>query len=204
MMMDRAQNPDRHLTPDEVELFTLGLPARPRSAETHLAACLECRSEVESLQALHRALSSLEHFAPAPAFAERVMARVTLPVPWRARAWTLARERWLPVAAALVAVLGATSLTALWLGNQPELSVGGVLELMSREVREFGLQVVMTAGGLLWNSAIVRSMADGIVNIGLEGAILLLSALSLVTISAAAAMARLVQPTPLRIGHTGQ
>lgn len=199
-MTDRAQNPDRHLTPDEVELFTLGFPARPPSAETHLAACPECRREVESLQALHQALSSLQHFAPAPAFAERVMARVTLPVPWRARAWTFARERWLPAAAALVAVVGTAGLTALWLGNQPELSVGGVLELMSREVREFGLQVLITAGGLLWHSAIVRSVADGLVRIGLEGAILLLSALSLVTISAAAAMARLVQPTPLRIG----
>ena len=108
------------------------------------------------------------------------------------------------MAAALVALVGAAGLTALWLGSQPELSVGGVLGLMSREVREFGLQVVMAAGGLLWDSAIVRSVADGIVSIGLEGAILLLSALSLVTISAAAAMARLVQPTPLRIGHAGQ
>lgn len=203
-MTDTAQNPDRHLTPDEVEVFALGLPARPRSAETHLATCLECRSEVESLQALHQALSSLEQLTPAPAFAERVMARVTLPVPWRARAWTVAREHWLPVAAALVAVVGTAGLTALWLGNQPELSVGGVLGLMSREVREFGLQVAMAAGGVLWGSAIVRSVADGIVSIGLEGAILLLSALSLVTISAAAAMARLVQPIPLRIGHPGQ
>jgi hypothetical protein len=35
--------------------------------------------------------------------------------------------------------------------------------------------------------------------IGMEGAILLLSALSLVTISAAGAMMRLMQPAPLRL-----
>ena len=61
------------------------------------------------------------------------------------------------------------------------------------------VKTVMAVGGLLWSSSLIRSVIEAAERIGMEGAILLLSALSLVTISAAGAMMRLMQPAPLRL-----
>lgn len=198
-MRDRPAKPNRHLTPDEVEALALGLPARPRAAEAHLGECVACRREVESLHALDEALSGLAHVAPSPRFAEQVMARVSLRAPWYARAWQVTRERWVALAAASVALVATTGLMAVWLTSQPELSLVGLSGMILGQIRDFSLQVVMAIGSLLWSSPVVRAVIDAAGRIGLEGAILLLAALSLVTISAAGAMMRLMQPAPLRL-----
>jgi hypothetical protein len=198
-MSDRTANLARHLTPDEVETFALGLPARPRAARAHLGRCVECLREVESLRALDEALSDLSQPAPSPRFAEQVMARVSLRAPWYARAWPVTREHWLPLAAASLVLATATSLMALWLTSQPELSLMSLSGLVVQQIRDFSLQVVMAIGSLLWSSSVVRSVIEATGRIGMEGAILLLSALSLVTISAVGAMMRLMQPAPLRL-----
>ena len=198
-MDDRAEKPDRHLTPDQVEAFALNRPARLRGAAAHLGACTECRREVETLQALDAALAGLEQLSPGPNFTDRVMARVRLPIPLHLRAWAVTRQRWMGLAAASIAMVAAATVILLWLANQPEMSVAGLFGLMVQQARDFSLQVVMTIGGALWSSALVRSIVDGASQIGMEGAILLLSALSLVTISAAGAMLRLMQPAPLRL-----
>ena len=198
-MRDTPAKPKRHLTPDEVEAFALGLPARPRAAEAHLGECVACHREVESLHALGEALSGLAHLAPGPRFAEQVMARVSLRAPWYARAWQVTRERWVALAAASVALVATTSLMAVWLTSQPELSLVGLSGMILGQIRDFSLQVVMAIGSLLWSSPVVRAVIDAAGRIGVEGAILLLSALSLITISAAGAMMRLMQPAPLRL-----
>ena len=198
-MDHRAEKPKRHLTPDQVEAFALERPARSRGAYAHLSTCTDCRREVESLRALDSALAGLGELAPGPKFSEQVLARVKLPVPLYVRAWTVTRERWVSLAAASLAVVAAASVMALWLANQPELSVTGLFGLMMQQARDFSLQVVMTIGGALWSSSLIRAVIDGVGRIGVEGAILLLSALSLVTIGAAGAMHRLMQPAPLRL-----
>jgi hypothetical protein len=198
-MDHRAEEPKRHLTPDQVEAFALDHPARLRGADAHLAACTDCRSEVESLRVLAAALAGLGVLDPGSRFAEQVMARVSLPVPLYLRAWAVTRERWITLAAASIAVVAAASVMVLWLANQPEMSVAGLFGLMIQQARDFSLQVVMTIGGALWSSSLIRAVVDGVGRIGMEGAILLASALSLVTISAAGAMLRLMQPAPLRL-----
>lgn len=197
-MRPNTGKPWRHLTSDEVESLALGLAARPRGAEAHLAACQECRREVGSLRALDAALSGLGHLAPSPGFTARVMARVQLGSPWQ-QAWRFARERWISLAAASVALVAATGLMALWLTSQPQLSIGGLTELMLLQARDFSLRVVMGIGGLLWGSSLIRSALEAAGRIGMEGAILVLSAISLVTIGAAGALLQLLRPAPLRL-----
>jgi len=69
------------------------LPSREASsARDHLAACESCDEEVRSWQGLFRILGALGHLAPAPGFAERVMARVRIPAPMPAP-WAVAGER---------------------------------------------------------------------------------------------------------------
>ena len=70
---------DPHLTPDEVELWALGLLGAARTM--HLADCAECLATAERERKLLRDLAQLTRFAPEFGFAERVMAHVRIPTP---------------------------------------------------------------------------------------------------------------------------
>jgi hypothetical protein len=70
---------DPHLTPDEVELWALGLLGTARAM--HLADCAQCLPVAERERKLLRDLAQLPRFAPEFGFADRVMARVRVPTP---------------------------------------------------------------------------------------------------------------------------
>ena len=70
---------DPHLTPDEVELWALGLLGAARTM--HLADCAECLATAARERKLLRDLAQLTRFAPEFGFAERVMAHVRIPTP---------------------------------------------------------------------------------------------------------------------------
>lgn len=79
-----------HLTPDQIERLAF-LTGREDEAPEHgdldacihhLDGCERCRDEVESAKALSRVLRELPEVAPADGFADAVMARTDLPMPW--------------------------------------------------------------------------------------------------------------------------
>jgi hypothetical protein len=76
-MSEQHRNP--HLTPDEIELWALGLLGAARAM--HLADCGECLTTAERERRLLRDLAQLPRFGPEFGFAERVMARVRIPTP---------------------------------------------------------------------------------------------------------------------------
>jgi hypothetical protein len=69
----------QHLTPEEIELWALGL--LPAAREFHLGACADCRAVAERERKLIRELAQLTRFAPEFGFVERVMAKVKIPTP---------------------------------------------------------------------------------------------------------------------------
>ncbi|MGH7606348.1 MAG: hypothetical protein ACREME_03330 [Gemmatimonadales bacterium] len=71
--------PEQHLTTDEIELWAQGL--LPAARAMHLAACSLCHTEGDRERKIILELVQLPHFAPAPGFADRVMARVKVPTP---------------------------------------------------------------------------------------------------------------------------
>jgi hypothetical protein len=74
---------DRHLLPSEIDLLLdgeVGFGTSP--LKTHIRKCPTCRGELEEARATVRALERLPHLAPSPLFAERVLARVNIFVPW--------------------------------------------------------------------------------------------------------------------------
>ena len=79
-----------HLTPDQIERLALrtgrddGTPPAGDLAVSirHLDACERCRDEVDSLRAMARALGELPEIAPSTRFADSVLRRVDLPLPW--------------------------------------------------------------------------------------------------------------------------
>jgi anti-sigma factor RsiW len=83
-----ASAPGHHLPSGRLQDYVDGVLPAPQVAEAlvHLTACELCQKEAEGWGGLFGALAGLERFAPAPGFAQRVMARVNarvpLPAPW--------------------------------------------------------------------------------------------------------------------------
>ena len=78
---------DRHLLPSEIDLLLdgeVGFGTSP--LKTHIRKCPTCRGELDEARATVRALEHLPHLAPSPLFAERVLARVNIFVPWHVAA----------------------------------------------------------------------------------------------------------------------
>lgn len=123
-MSDRLNHPDTERLQAYVET---SLDAGDSAAvESHLVGCLRCRSEVDEYRELFAMLSGLPLLRPSGAFAERVMARVRVSVPWHVRVqeWV---EKLLPrttrgwaVATAILAlpVMAGAGLT-WWLVSRP-------------------------------------------------------------------------------------
>jgi hypothetical protein len=87
----------QHLQGDELQTFVEGgVPEGDRAMiESHLVACLRCRSEAEEWRSLFTALSSMPQFDPMIGFADRVLAglhssHATSASPWYVRAGQLA------------------------------------------------------------------------------------------------------------------
>src|SRR5256886_17601794 len=75
-----TSTPDtRHLTPDEVEQWAVGLLGATRAI--HLAQCTDCFAAAERERKFFRELAQLARLAPAADFADRVMAQVRIPTP---------------------------------------------------------------------------------------------------------------------------
>jgi anti-sigma factor RsiW len=74
---------EAHIPPGSIQDYLEGLlPTQPAARlEAHLASCETCRCQVVEWDGLMESMGPLGHFAPAPGFAERVMAQVMVPSP---------------------------------------------------------------------------------------------------------------------------
>jgi hypothetical protein len=73
----------RHLLPNEIDLLLdgdAGFGLAPLKA--HVRACAECQGELEAARRVVALLDDMPHWAPAPGFANRVMAQVQVFEPW--------------------------------------------------------------------------------------------------------------------------
>lgn len=86
----------RHLLPHEFDLLIdgeVGFGLTP--LRTHARECGDCAAQLEQARALTDMLDALPAFAPSPQFANRVMARVQVFVPWHVAALDTVRG-WIP------------------------------------------------------------------------------------------------------------
>ena len=117
---------DRHLLPNEIDLLLdgeVGFGTSPLKA--HVRRCPHCRAELDEARSLVRTLEHLPHLTPSPRFAEQVMARVHLYVPWyialldSVRAWIPRSRPARAIAGAVaVSVLAIVTAFTLWLVSQ--------------------------------------------------------------------------------------
>lgn len=121
----------RHLLPNEIDLLLdgeVGFGVAPLRA--HVDACEDCQARLARSRKIVDALEDLEHFAPKPRFADRVMAQVQIVEPWHVAALDTA-QRFVPRSAPMRTLMAVTAsgvalaLTsgAVWLALHADLAV---------------------------------------------------------------------------------
>ena len=121
----------RHLLPNELDLLLdgeVGFGVAPLKA--HVDECADCRMRLEQVRAVIDVLDNLPRHAPAPSFANRVMANVQVVEPWHI-AMFAATSRLVPkttpmrvvmAASASVIALGVSTAT-VWLAFRADVAL---------------------------------------------------------------------------------
>ena len=121
----------RHLLPHEFDLLIdgeVGFGMTP--LRSHARECPQCAARLEEARAITDMLDSLPEFAPSPQFANQVMARVQVFVPWHVAALDTVR-RWVPQSRPARVLAGAMagsvalvlSLATIWMIARLDLVV---------------------------------------------------------------------------------
>jgi len=157
-----------HPESDRLEAYVEGgLPPAERAVlESHLGACARCQAEVEEWRALFGLLASLPRLAPAPGFADRVLAGVRVRRPWPARAAALLARLWprgtrgWALAAAFLAfpvVLGGA--LAGWLLTRPGVTPWALwVFVRDRAGEALGALAARAASGVLESTLVLRAV----------------------------------------------
>lgn len=161
------------------------------AVERHLHTCAACRSRLAEWESLFLQMAALPQFAPSPAFADRVMARIAAQAPAQAGAarapvvlaW--ARRLW-PAAAAAA---------ALW-----TVAVGGALAWIFRQAELGPVELVRWAVGRLqegfWTLLVRAAGAVNLpaVEVNLTGLLAFLAFLTLLAFWGARVLVRYATP----------
>jgi hypothetical protein len=182
---------ERHLLPEEIDLLLdgeVGFGTPPLKA--HVRSCAVCTRELESARALVRQLEHLPHIAPSALFANRVMSRVQLFVPWHVALLDTVRglipqSRALRFAAAgmFASIAIVLTIVSVWVFTRID-AVMFTADLVLERVRGAAFHAAGSAVSALFGEAARPLLANGA--LGLATAALLL----LVTGTAAAALIR--------------
>jgi len=194
-----------HLTPDDYDAWLAD--ALAPAAQDHLAGCPSCRERAETEREIVALIAGLPLMSPRAEFADRVMARVTVPQPLRVRTADLIRQRVfatrrsMAVAAGLlVLVVGSMTASIVWtLGHQEALAaLGAWLSAQAGQAAWLGVRGI--ASNFMeqpWFAGF-KALATSPERLGIATALALVAYLSGVL-----ALRRLLAlPTP-RVAHAG-
>lgn len=185
-----------HLTPDEVEAVAESSAALPEPRREHARSCALCAREVAELRRLSAALAGLPSRAPASGFADRVMARVTLPVPWHRRLADAVRERTtagIGVAATVAALLAGAG---LWAVRFPELSPLALTGWLAGQAGDLFWQATIEAGRFAYATGFADLASALQADLSLTTGFAALATILLVGVGALSVMIRLVRHEP--------
>lgn len=186
-----------HLHQEELEGLALEAGrALPERSSAHAAECLRCARELQDLKRLHSALLALSPLLPGPGFTDRVMRRVSLPVPWRIRVVSAAREHWAATAAAFAALVGTVGVGASLAARYPELTPVTVAGFIVERATALAWGGVMAVGRLVYGSGILTAAQGVAEQMTLATALLAAATLTLVGLGALRIMLTLMNMTP--------
>lgn len=187
---------NRHLLPAEIDLLLdgeVGFGTAPLKA--HVRRCEECRSELEAARSLVRQLEHLPRFAPSPAFASSVMARVQIYVPWYISAWDRlrglvpqSRPARVLAGAGAVSVLLAITLLSLAVVTRLDALIFAI-DLGYMRLQEWGSAMLAAAVGAALGDAALNAVRSA----GWFGLLAMLSLIAITTAGAAGLVRGLVR-----------
>ncbi len=140
--------PPLHPSPDRLEALVEGVlvELEHSAVEAHLVSCARCQAEVEEWRAVFAVLASLPRLAPAPGFADRVLAHVRVKRPWTARiAAVLARlaprttTGWALLTACLALPAAAGTALIAWVLTRPGLSAQTLMVFLRERAADLAL-----------------------------------------------------------------
>jgi anti-sigma factor RsiW len=144
--------PGSHLTPDDLDAWLAG--ALAPAAQEHLAHCPACQEQAQTEREIIALLAAMPLLGPAPGFADRVMARVSLPQPAAAASLPSLRHRILAsrrstalAAGVLVLLAGSMAGSIIWtLGHQQTLAaLGQWLALQAWQAAWIGVRSIASS-----------------------------------------------------------
>lgn len=157
---------NRHLLPEEIDQLLdgeVGFGTAP--LKQHVRTCAECRAELESARVLVSQLEQLPHFTLAPRFADEVMERVHVFVPWHValadsvRAFIPQQRRWRTAAwVGVGAVASVLLIASLWIVTRLDAVLFAV-ELGVDRVRAAGAWALSNLAVALFGDTTARALS---------------------------------------------
>ena len=194
-----------HLSPDDFDAWLAG--ALAPAAQEHLAGCLACRERAETEREIVALVEALPLMSPTPGFADRVMARVTVPSRCTSGRSTCSAAgcsppsaRWPLPPASLSLVAGSMAGSIVWtLGHQETLAaLGGWLSAQAGQAAWLGVRGI--ASNFIeqpWFAGL-KALAGSPGRLAIASAVTLLAYLSGVL-----ALRRLLALPTQRVAHVG-
>jgi hypothetical protein len=162
----------RHLLPNEIDLLLdgeVGFGVAPLRA--HVDECEDCQARLARSRRVVDVLEDLQHFAPSPRFADRVMANVQVVEPWHVAVLDTAKRfvpRSAPMRGLMTATASAVALAltsgAVWLALHADLAVYS-FNLAAGRART----VLMDSAASVIGTAFGQSGLDALRSSGLRG-----------------------------------
>lgn len=174
----------RHLLPNEIDLLLdgeVGFGVTPLRG--HVEQCAACQARLDEARSVVDALDDLPRFAPAPSFANRVMANVQVVEPWHV-AFAAAAVKLVPTttpmrivmaASASVVAVGVSS-AAIWLAFRADVAmyIAGLADQRIRQLLASALGSF--ARTVLGTGAVDAIGSQGPAALAVGGAVVLVAA----------------------------
>ena len=184
---------NRHLTADELELATANFAGLGDAYRQHVDTCQQCAEGIIDAREVSVALRSLAVVSPQPGFTERVMARVTLPLPWHRRVAAAARERKsesVGIAASLATLAGGAG---VWAIRFPELRPIALATWIAGQAGDLLWQATISMGRLAYSIGLTDLAAAIGADLTAGTAVAGLATITLMSIGSLSVMIRLVR-----------
>ena len=192
---------NRHLTADELDLATANFAGLGDAHRQHVDACQQCAAGVIDAREVSVFLRNLAVVSPRPGFAERVMTRVTLPLPWHRRAVASAWER-KGAGASIAAVFATLAAGAgVWVIRFPELRPIALATWVAGQAGDLLWQATIGLGRVAYSLGLADMASAFGADLTIGSAIAGVATIALMSIGAASVMIHLVrsnQPALIR------
>jgi hypothetical protein len=184
---------NRHLTADELELATADFVGLSNAHRRHVEVCPQCAAGIIDTRVVSVALRSLPVVSPRPGFAERVMAHVTLPLPWHRRAAAAARDRKRESAgfAGVLATLAAGA--GIWAIRFPDLRPIALATWIAGQAGDLLWQASMAMGRMAYSLGLTDLASAIGADLTVGSAVAGLATVALMSIGSLHIMIRLIR-----------